>query len=56
MASADSKVISEALEKSNTWVKLEANQYTEAQRYYQMGTQMRKLADKISGTAIELIQ
>lgn len=49
-------VISEALEKSNSWVKLEAHYLTDAQRYFQAATQVHKLADKISGTAIEMIQ
>jgi flagellar hook protein FlgE len=55
-ASADSKILAEALERSNAWVKLEAHELTEAQRYFQFATQAQKLADKISGTAIELIQ
>lgn len=49
-------VINEALEKSNSWVKLEAHYLTDAQRYFQAATQVHKLADKISGTAIEMIQ
>ncbi len=49
-------VISEALEKSNAWVKMEAHYLTDAQRYFQASTQIHKLADKISGTAIEMIQ
>lgn len=53
---ADSLVIPEALEKSNTWLKTETHYLTEAQRYYQAATQMHKLADKITGTAIEMIQ
>lgn len=54
--SADSMVISEALERSNTWVKVESHYMTEAQRYYQAATQLHKLADKMTGTAIEMIQ
>jgi flagellar hook protein FlgE len=54
--SGDSIVISEALERSNTWVKVETHYMTEAQRYYQAATQLHKLADKITGTAIEMIQ
>ncbi len=54
--SADSMVISEALERSNTWVKVETHYMTEAQRYYQAATQLHKLADKMTGTAIEMIQ
>lgn len=53
---ADDLVLSEALEKSNTWVKMEAHYLTDAQRYFQAATQIHKLADKISGTAIEMIQ
>ncbi|MBT6842333.1 MAG: hypothetical protein HOA17_00875 [Candidatus Melainabacteria bacterium] len=49
-------VVNEALEKSNSWVKLEAHYLTDAQRYFQAATQVHKLADKISGTAIEMIQ
>ncbi len=56
MFSADSVVISEALERSNTWVKVETHYLTEAQRYYQAATQLHKLADKMTGTAIEMIQ
>jgi flagellar hook protein FlgE len=52
----DSIVISEALEESNVWMKTEAYYMTEAQRYFQASTQMHKLADKITGTAIEMIQ
>lgn len=55
LASADSKVIQEALEKSNTWIKTESHYLTSAQRYYQAATQIHKLSDKISGTAIEMI-
>lgn len=54
--SGDSVVVSEALERSNTWVKVETHYMTEAQRYYQAATQLHKLADKITGTAIEMIQ
>lgn len=49
-------VINEALEMSNSWVKVEAHYLTDAQRYFQASTQIHKLADKISGTAIEMIQ
>jgi len=56
MFSADSVVISEALERSNAWVKVESHYMTEAQRYYQAATQLHKLADKMTGTAIEMIQ
>ncbi len=49
-------VVSEALEKSNSWIKIEAHNLTDAQRYFQASTQIHKLADKISGTAIEMIQ
>lgn len=49
-------VIGEAIEKSNTWMKIETHNLTDAQRYYQAATQVHKLADKISGTAIEMIQ
>ena len=49
-------VVNEALEKSNSWVKVEAHYLTDAQRYFQASTQIHKLADKISGTAIEMIQ
>lgn len=56
MFSADSIVISEALEKSNAWIKVEAHKLSEAQRYFQAATQVHKLSDKISGTAIEMIQ
>lgn len=52
----ESIVVSEALEKSNSWVKQEAHNLTDAQRYFQAATQIHKLADKISGTAIEMIQ
>lgn len=52
----ESIVISEALEKSNSWIKQEAHNLTDAQRYFQAATQIHKLADKISGTAIEMIQ
>ncbi len=54
--SGDSIVINEALEKSNAWVKVETHYMTEAQRYYQAAGQLHKLADKITGTAIEMIQ
>jgi len=53
---SDSIVIPEALEKSNTWIKVEAHNLTDAQRYFQAASQVHKLADKISGTAIEMIQ
>lgn len=53
---SDSLIIPEALEKSNSWVKVEAHNLTDAQRYFQAATQVHKLADKISGTAIEMIQ
>ena len=56
MAVSDSIVIPEALEKSNTWMKVEAHNLTDAQRYFQAASQVHKLADKISGTAIEMIQ
>ncbi len=54
--SSDSVVINEALERSNAWVKVESHYMTEAQRYYQAATQLHKLADKITGTAIEMVQ
>lgn len=50
-----SKVIGQALEKSNTWIKEESHYLTDAQRYYQASTSLHKLADKITGTAIEMI-
>lgn len=50
------EIISEALEKSNVWVKVEAHTLTDAQRYFQAATQIHKLADKITGTSIEMIQ
>jgi flagellar hook protein FlgE len=53
---SDSVIIPEALEKSNTWIKVEAHNLTDAQRYFQAASQVHKLADKISGTAIEMIQ
>jgi len=53
---SDTIVINEALEKSNGWLKTDAHALTDAQRYYQSATQLHKLADKISGTAIEMIQ
>lgn len=56
MAASDSRVIGEALEKSNVWLKVETHYMTEAQRAYQAATQLHKLADKISATAIEMIQ
>ena len=56
MTVSDSIVIPEALEKSNTWMKVEAHNLTDAQRYFQAASQVHKLADKISGTAIEMIQ
>jgi flagellar hook protein FlgE len=49
-------IIGEALEKSNSWIKVEAHNLTDAQRYFQSASQIHKLADKISGTAIEMIQ
>ncbi len=49
-------IVNEALEMSNVWVKVEAHYLTDAQRYFQASTQIHKLADKISGTAIEMIQ
>ncbi len=52
----ESTVIGEALEKGNVYTKIEAHNLTDAQRYYQAATQVHKLADKISGTAIEMIQ
>lgn len=52
----ETMVVSEALEKSNSWIKVEAHNLTDAQRYFQASTQIHKLADKISGTAIEMIQ
>lgn len=52
----ESIVIQEALEKSNSWIKVEAHNLTDAQRYFQSASQIHKLADKISGTAIEMIQ
>jgi len=52
----ESIVIQEALEKSNSWVKVEAHNLTDAQRFFQSASQIHKLADKISGTAIEMIQ
>jgi flagellar hook protein FlgE len=52
----DTVVIGEALEKSNSWIKVEAHALTDAQRYFQSASQIHKLADKISGTAIEMIQ
>lgn len=54
--SGDSTVINEALEKANVWIKIEAHQLTDAQRYFQASSQLHKLADKITGTAIEMIQ
>ena len=51
----ESIVIQEALEKSNSWIKVEAHNLTDAQRYFQSASQIHKLADKISGTAIEMI-
>ena len=56
LASTGAVIISEALEKSNVNMKVEAHYLTEAQRSYQFATQAQKLADKITGTAIELIQ
>ncbi|NQY80389.1 MAG: flagellar hook basal-body protein [Candidatus Caenarcaniphilales bacterium] len=56
LASTNSTIISEAIEKSNVFSKVEAHYLTEAQRYFQFSTQAQKLADKITGTAIELIQ
>lgn len=56
LASTGATILAEALEKSNTNMKTEAHYLTEAQRYYQFSTQAQKLADKITGTAIELIQ
>ena len=56
LASTGAVIIAEALEKSNTNMKTEAHYLTEAQRSYQFATQAQKLADKITGTAIELIQ
>jgi flagellar hook protein FlgE len=52
----ETSVIGEALEKSNAWIKVEAHNLTDAQRYFQAASQIHKLADKISGTAIEMIQ
>ncbi len=49
-------IIGEALEKSNSYIKIEAHNLTDAQRYFQSASQIHKLADKISGTAIEMIQ
>ena len=56
LASTNSTILSEAIEKSNVFSKVEAHYLTEAQRYFQFATQAQKLADKITGTAIELIQ
>jgi len=56
LASTGATIIAEALEKSNVNMKTEAHYLTEAQRYYQFSTQSQKLADKITGTAIELLQ
>ena len=56
LANTNSTIISEAIEKSNVFSKVEAHYLTEAQRYFQFATQAQKLADKITGTAIELIQ
>ena len=53
---SNTTIIGEALEKSNSWIKVEAHNLTDAQRYFQSATQIHKLADKISGTAIEMIQ
>jgi flagellar hook protein FlgE len=53
---SSTQIIGEALEKSNSWIKIEAHNLTDAQRYFQSATQIHKLADKISGTAIEMIQ
>lgn len=55
-SSSGNLVINQAIEKSNSWIKLEAHYLTDAQRYFQASTQVHKLADKISGTAIEMIQ
>ena len=53
---SDTVVLGEALEKSNSYIKIEAHNLTDAQRYFQSASQIHKLADKISGTAIEMIQ
>ena len=51
----ESTVISEAVEKSNVWLKQETHYIAGAQRAYQAATQLHKLADKINATAIEMI-
>lgn len=55
LASDDTTVRNESLERSNVWLKIETHYMVSAQRAYQASTQLHKLADKINGTAIEMI-